>query len=555
MIESLVKQYDKIYEKTGDIPRMGYSHANIGMVLRIDEDGNLINVEYLPEHIKHIAPKYLKKRSADVLPYFLWDKSKYVLGVDDKNKKSLKFHTAFKDLVDKVCEECHSIGAHAIKKFLDSWDPDNIEELEHYEDLLKSTTFIAFKLVDEDRFIFEDPALEDFWAEQYRKNELSVGNCVLTGEKCEVIKKHGKLLITKGGTANLISSDKCNFVSNNIPKEDASALRADIAHKYIAAINYMTSNTGNCVRNMYGTDVLFWDDLDDLEAAVMKGVIDPEKPDDSESMLSAVLEFKKGKYKESNIQNNIYILGLYAPNSGRAAIDYWYTYDMYKFMESIKLHMLDSFKPEGPQYSIKSLIQGLGINSKNDAVRKLLAKRLFHSILTQTQYPLQLFTTALERVIHDKSERFNSHITNKRIAILRGYMNRCTGGLLRMGLNKDIDNVAYLLGRYFAVVECATEIAFRNEGRSRAEVVSNNIFNIAVSHPILAMPQIEKAFIIAAKKLDSPIYFRKQIDEILNKIQDIPKRFCNKDRAMFILGRSAQRDYLYTKNKDDKEEN
>ena len=118
LLQSLVNYYYDLAEQEKVFPR-GWEHVNISYVLDLDENGRLKEVASVKQQQTTGKKSFMRPtamllptavlRSNGVHPNFLWDKSSYILGVDDKGKPT---RTA----------ECFSASKAWHKKLLDGVD-------------------------------------------------------------------------------------------------------------------------------------------------------------------------------------------------------------------------------------------------------------------------------------------------------------------------------------------------------------------------------------------------------------------------------------------------
>ena len=130
ILQALNQYYERLRDNPEvDIPLTGFSRQKIHFALLLDRDGRLLQTLDLRESQGNKKiPKQLTvpepvKRTVGIAPNFMWDKTCYVLGADDKEGSKRceeafeKFRAYHHELGDGVNDE----GMIAVLRFLDSW--------------------------------------------------------------------------------------------------------------------------------------------------------------------------------------------------------------------------------------------------------------------------------------------------------------------------------------------------------------------------------------------------------------------------------------------------
>ena len=120
-----------------------------------------------------------------------------------------------------------------------------------------------------------------------------------------------------------------------------------------------------------------------------------------------------------------------------------------------------------------------------------------------------------------------------------------------MALDENSTDVAYLLGRWFAVLEEAQEKA----NPEIKATIRDRFFNSACGTPAYVFPMLQKLALHHLKKLEGAPKIRidKLLSEILGKLEarEIPRHLPLEEQGVFILGYYHQKQKRYEK----KEEN
>ncbi|RMH61960.1 MAG: hypothetical protein D6677_10890, partial [Calditrichaeota bacterium] len=122
ILQELTKYYHRLKnDPKADITQPGFSKENISFRIKLTIDGKLSDLENPIEDLrtqkgknlvpfKITVPKFDGKRTSGIKPYFLWDKSDYIIGIKKVNEGEVptpKHHQAFIDLIDKVTNDTH----------------------------------------------------------------------------------------------------------------------------------------------------------------------------------------------------------------------------------------------------------------------------------------------------------------------------------------------------------------------------------------------------------------------------------------------------------------
>ena len=195
-----------------------------------------------------------------------------------------------------------------------------------------------------------------------------------------------------------------------------------------------------------------------------------------------------------------YVLGL-APNASRLSIRYWMYTSFGELAEHVAQHFKDlALEPlpwREPPSIWRLLIQTVAHRkdadgnlqkAKSEDIPPQLAGELLRSVLTGQAYPKSLLTKILQRV------RSDGDISRLRVSIVKAILcrqHRLTNSDLQkesisMGLNKNDQNVAYRLGRLFAVLEKAQSAAL---GQLNAGIV-DRYYGAASSTPQRIFPSL-----------------------------------------------------------------
>ena len=134
---SLITLYDRLAKSDDQVPPYGFSIEDIGFVITIDKDGDLVGqpedlrikikantFDFRSSVVPYSNKVDVRSGNASTTPNFMVDKVDYVLGMSGNSKKDV-YHESFKKQIDEVCGVSRDDGVLAVKSFLSSWNPEN----------------------------------------------------------------------------------------------------------------------------------------------------------------------------------------------------------------------------------------------------------------------------------------------------------------------------------------------------------------------------------------------------------------------------------------------
>lgn len=582
ILQALVGYYEAL-ESQGKIPRPGWVNAKISYGLNLDAEGMLTGILPLKEDVSRgkktvSTPKNLTmpegvKRSSGIAAQFLWDNSRYILGLDknDNSERANKCFLATKEKCNDVLKDAHSVAATAIKNFFASWQPSSASSntvLRPYlTDILEAanlTFFVNGKLAYDD-----DEVIKEAW-DNYKNTNSSevVGYCLVTGKKAPIARLHPSIKGVKGAQSSgaaLVSFNANAYESYGQEQGLNAPVSEYAAFAYTSALNNLLADSKHH-QQIGDTTVVFWaEDAEEASSEVFGSLLwDTESNILKNTTLTDF--FKKisdGKPFDINSaainpSNKFYILGL-SPNAARISVRFFLVNTFGKFMKNLQKYYeeLDIIKPA---YDNKDrlplwiiLQETANKNSKDKSATPILIGSMLRSILTGEKYPEALLQNIILRAKADQDnpDKKISKINRIKAAVikaclLRNYENK---EVATVPLNEESKNVPYILGRLFAVLENLQENA--NPGLN--STIKDRYFNSACSTPSIIFPVLTKLSEHHLKKIRSDkrrvIYFEKYIRQLLNKIEmkdkAFPLRLSLEEQGAFILGYYHQVEKFY----------
>jgi len=119
-----------------------------------------------------------------------------------------------------------------------------------------------------------------------------------------------------------------------------------------------------------------------------------------------------------------------------------------------------------------------------------------------------------------------------------------------MSLDKESTNVAYRLGRLFAVLEKAQKDAIPGANTT----IRDRYYGSASATPSVVFPQLLRLAQHHFQKAEYGARTDKMVEEIMQSIVKFPAHLGLDDQGMFAVGYYHQRQAFYTKSESQKEE-
>lgn len=594
ILQALTKYYEILEnDLNSDIARQGYCKNQVAYAVILKNSGELIDVVSLKKEIsqgkskkivqrEEIVPEKEKKTSG-IKSNFTCENLEYALGIyidnpketEEKNnknrKKALEKNKAFVELHNKVLEDVETMEVKSFLKFINEWNPDEYSKYdflseEIVNDIGKSD--IVFKF-EGGKYLHQYQEVKQAWMKYYNRNESSGQEklpCLITGELSEYEQTHPKFTGFRGA-----QSAGAMLVSFNGPAYESYGNRSDqgrnspvsksAAFKYGTALKTLLDDRKHSVyigdstvvywaeesNKKYQDVVSLFFDTDELEEPQ-----DNTNSDSVEYVKSVFEKISKGEQIvdiDKDFENpKFYILGL-APNAARLSVRFFLQDDFDVFVKNISKHYQDlsierSFKNQKKYIPLwKILLQTVSPKSNDKASSPLLSGAVMRSILKGTAYPEALYNQIMLRV---KSEA-GDDINYEKAAIIKAILIRknYNSEVLKMSINKETNNVSYLLGRLFAVLEKVQQDA------NGSTTIKQRYFSSASATPASVFPVLLRLTQHHINKAEYGKFSEDLIMEILEKVDiesnPIPKNLNLEEQGVFVLGYYHQRNDNFRK--------
>ncbi|MBX3038247.1 MAG: type I-C CRISPR-associated protein Cas8c/Csd1 [Anaerolineales bacterium] len=614
ILQALVRYYEILAaDERSKIPRQGYGTKGINFALELSYSGEPLEIHPQidgtnPNKARQIiVPEQPRRSGNKPVPYFLCDKSSYVLGLVGKDTKDNKEAEAIQKFTQKCFEAFRKFNiellskancdeAKAVITFLENYDPSRKEEnpiiARNLESIAKKGEAIFTFMVD-GNFVHKNAEIRRVWNEYYNRPKAKdhLGQCLVTGEKDVPIERLHSIAIkgippNRGGVA-MVSFDDDAFNSHNKSRGFNAPVSKKAVFMYSTALNYLLSSENENKQITIGdTTIVYWaESQNNTYASVVSDLLSVKDEEAEQHLKDIAQKVKRGEKLDSSKEmgdgfdesTRFYILGLESPNRGRASIRFFHVDPFQKVVEKIASHYEDMEiigKDHEKSYPIAiwkivketmrqkdSSKEGESKKdkTKKDKTKKDKTKNQFHhlsgevlrSVLENAPYPAALYNGILNRLRADQD--LNNYI---RAAIIKAYLKRKyphnqfqdrIQEALTMSLNKQSTYPPYVLGRLFAVLEDAQKQAAKPAKLD--STIKDRYFSSACASPANVFPVLLRLSQHHISKAEKGRHIDSRIQDILDLLEfdktPIPTYLSLDDQGVFVLGYYHQRADFY----------
>lgn len=574
ILQALVKYYEDL-EKQGKLPRQGWCQAKVSYGINLSTDGNIKNIIWLKDEIqtgkkqiwtsKTMSVPAMLTRSSGIAANFLCDNSKYLLGIDKSGtgKRIVECFEAAKKKHLKLLGNVSGEMAQAICAFFRNWDPEeakkNIVVLENWEEITDGGNLIFCM---NEGYAQDDDEIQKIWDAENEQTETDAeGICLVTGERTEISRIHRNIKGVPGAQSSgaaLVSFNAPSFESYGKEQSYNAPVGKYAEFAYTSALNYLLAQR-KYTFPLGDSMIVYWAEEAKLEYQdVLLALLNPVK--DNQNEVHAFFEkLRKDEQimindMELNPSQKFYILCL-APNAARLSVRFFYQSSFGNITKNLACHYerMQMIKPkweEREYLGIEDMLkETVNMNSRDKKPISNMAAMVFSAILQNSRYPASLYTDALIRIRAEQG-----CVTWGRASIVKAFLmknHKNTEGEICMGLNEESNDVAYVLGRLFSVLESIQTDA--NPGIK--STIRDRYFNSACATPASVFPVLFKLKNSHIKKLErekesAKVYYEKLLTQIVGKLEMYPKRLSLEEQGRFILGYYHQMQKKYEKREE-----
>ena len=574
ILQELARYYRRKAASSSNVAPEGFENKEIPFVIVLDKAGRFIRLEDTRDGQgkkkigrKFLVPKGLGRAGSKSyeVSNILWDHYGYVLAhpKEDDEKSDILAQNQHKSFIAKVDELKQAlpddVGIQAVSAFLAQADEvAKVRLAEGWQECAKiKGCNLSFRLVDESvALVCQSKAVQAYLAAAKAEvsDGIQEGICLVTGKKTTIARLHNAVKGVNAKPSPFTSVNLAAFESYGKQQGFIFPVGEQTMFEYTTALNMLLDGENRF--RIGEVSVVCWSEKPTpLESKVALRINGGGK-DNPDAHIDEVKALYKslhnGKYMEPNGKDKFYLLGL-SPNSARIVVRFWHETTVAALSENIArwyddLQIVRGEKSIYPEFMpLMRLLCGLVLDGKAENLPPDLIANVTQSALANRPLPVGLLQIALRR---NKAEQ---KITYGRAALIKAYLNRAirSGSLkntkeLSMSLDRERNDIGYVLGRLFAVLEKTQSEA----NPSLNATIGDRYFGSASSTPIAVFGTLMRLSPHHLSKLEyegRAVHLKWEIGQILDKCQKFPNHLNLEQQGLFAIGYYHETQFLFTK--------
>ena len=571
ILHALTQYYQRKAESDGGVAPEGFENKEIPFIIVIDKQGKFIQLEDTRElkNKKKVArtflvPKGLGRSGSKSyeVSNLLWDHYGYVLayagekGQEQADKQHASFTANVNELKQALPDDA---GVAAVAAFLASAaEKSKAMQAANWVECAKvKGCNLSFRLVDEAvDLVCQSKAVQAYvsQANQAQSDNIPKGICLVTGKLAPIARLHNAVKGVNAKPAPFTSVNLSAFESYGKEQGFIFPVGEQAMFEYTTALNTLLAGENRF--RIGDVTAICWSAKPTPLEEYLASLISGGGKDNPDAHIDAVKSLYKslynGKYTEPDGKEKFYLLGL-SPNSARIVVRFWHETTVAALSESIAawyddLQMVRGENSPYPEYMpLPRLLGNLVLDGKMENLPSDLIAQITDAALNNRVLPVSLLQAALRR---NKAEQ---KITYGRASLLKAYINRAirAGRLknmkeLTMSLDRNRQDIGYVLGRLFAVLEKTQAEA--NPGLNAT--IADRYFGSASSTPIAVFGTLMRLLPHHLNKLEfegRAVQLQWEIRQILEHCQRFPNHLNLEQQGLFAIGYYHETQFLFTK--------
>jgi len=549
ILKALADYYQRLLDDPSvDVPPYGFEDKPIPFLIVLDKQGGFRSIrdtrtgEGRERSARSFRLPLGEKKTSGIKENLLWDNPQYVLGTPKSNRakdiaKAGNACAAFKKRACKDLEGIDDDGVRALFAFLTGKGVSGVKDHDLFQDIMAENANITFMLDSDIGLIAQRPKVVERIKELYEKSQGELQASAISGESDDVSVLHTAIKGVWGAQtsgANIVSFNDEAYCSHGKTKKN-QGLNAPIGKHnefaYTTALNRLLAKNSTQRMQVGDASTVFWaKNPCDFEAD-FHSFLAPKKGEEAVSyekirgLLSAV---KTGISPEEG-EVPFYVLGL-APNASRISIRFWHNGNVKEIKERV-------------------LLVSIATERKSEKIPPNLGGDVARAVLSGSNYPRTLFSNAVRRCKAKQKVGF------ARASIIKGFLSRNARLLntkqkeVGMALDRTYDNIGYVLGRLFAVLERIQEEAHKPHKLNKT--IRDTYFSGAASSPQVVFKRIQDLSIHHLAKMRNSekgglaVWLDNEKGAIMDLIprEGYPPTLSLEDQGRFAVGYYHQRQY------------
>ena len=593
ILKALYDYYNRSIEyDNNSLPKFGMMNAKISFVIVIKRDGEFVRIKderTNGEGKTFVLPKGVHNNG--ITPFLFWDNCMYVIDYSNANKplkeselsvpekvkkwkKSLdtarQKHKAFVEQCNKIYKETNHPDFEAVVRFYENDELVKLKGDDLWKEIEKSPIVnISFQIEGAKTLVACNPLLQNY----VEKDSEKKGICLITGKKTNLVRVATPTPLpftSSKNSASLVSFQKdSGFDSYGKTQVYNSPISIEAEFGFSTALKQLMSRDSRNKFIIGNRLFVFWASSKneasiEVEESLFEllgfSVEDMDDPNANIMKVRKVFESINSGVMRTDFDDYFYILGL-APNLGRDVVVYWSETTLKDFAGNILQHFRDmeihdTRKDKKPYMGIKKIVSSVSLEGDISKTAPNLPEAVVKSIFQGLPYPESLFQACIRRIRAEVALEKNGKKINPvnivRAAIIKAYLKRQSNNneRIKIMLDKDNNNLGYLCGRLFAVLE---NLQFAANGQ---DSIRSSYMNAASTTPSTVFSTILKLSNshygkLAKDKKGLANFFDNQKKEIMALLQDFPDTLELNDQGRFFLGYYHQKNYKENNNSEE----
>lgn len=575
ILHALTQYYQRKAESDGGVAPEGFENKEIPFIIVIDKQGNFIQLEDTRE-LKgkkkvgrtFLVPKGLGRSGSKSyeVSNILWDHYGYVLAYagEKGQEQADRQHASFTSKVNELKQALpDDAGVAAVAAFLSSAaEKSKAMQAANWVECAKvKGCNLSFRLVDEAvDLVCQSKAVRAYvsQANQAQSDNVPKGICLVTGKPAPIARLHNAVKGVNAKPAPFTSVNLSAFESYGKEQGFIFPVGEQAMFEYTTALNTLLAGKNHF--RIGDVTAVCWSakptPLEESLASLISGGGKDNPDEHIDAVKTLYKSLYNGQYQKPDGKEKFYLLGL-SPNSARIVVRFWHETTVATLSEGIAawyddLQMVRGENSPYPEYMpLPRLLGNLVLDGKMENLPSDLISQVTDAALNNRVLPVGLLQAALRR---NKAEQ---KITYGRASLLKAYINRAirAGRLknmkeLTMSLDRNRQDIGYVLGRLFAVLEKTQDEA--NPGLNAT--IADRYFGSASSTPIAVFGTLIRLSKHHLSKLNTEkyrgkrIFLEKLFQEIIGKIDNFPNHLDINHQVLFGIGYYHQKQDFFQSN-------
>ena len=575
ILHALTQYYQRKAKSDGGVAPEGFENKEIPFIIVIDKQGKFIQLEDTRElkNKKKVArtflvPKGLGRSGSKSyeVSNLLWDHYGYVLAYagEKGQEQADKQHASFTANVNELKQALpNDAGVAAVAAFLASAEEKGkVMQSANWAECAKvKGCNLSFRLVDEAvDLVCQSKAVRAYvsQANQAQSDNVPKGICLVTGKPAPIARLHNAVKGVNAKPAPFTSVNLSAFESYGKEQGFIFPVGEQAMFEYTTALNTLLAGKNHF--RIGDVTAVCWSakptPLEESLASLISGGGKDNPDEHIDAVKTLYKSLYNGQYQKPDGKEKFYLLGL-SPNSARIVVRFWHETTVATLSEGIAawyddLQMVRGENSPYPEYMpLPRLLGNLVLDGKMENLPSDLIAQVTDAALNNRVLPVSLLQAALRR---NKAEQ---KITYGRASLLKAYINRAirAGRLknmkeLTMSLDRNRQDIGYVLGRLFAVLEKTQDEA--NPGLNAT--IADRYFGSASSTPIAVFGTLIRLSKHHLSKLNTEkyrgkrIFLEKLFQEIIGKIDNFPNHLDINHQVLFGIGYYHQKQDFFQSN-------